>query len=158
MKLSYNHVSNRTVKFNEYDNILLIPNDIIGMDFEKLEELAIEANLSRNQNMRSKAKKIEEDLLNTLTENQLFFPVEEEVLITKNSASYVYKKSKTYPALLEFIARILHVDIPIKIKQCKFGPGGIIIAADNKEEAQKILKDCCRELQILIKAKEGHID
>lgn len=158
MKLSYNHVNNRTVKFNEYDNILLIPNDIIGMDFEKLEELAIEANLSRNQNMRSKAKKIEEDLLNTLTENQLFFPVEEEVLITKNSASYVYKKSKTYPALLEFIARILHVDIPIKIKQCKFGPGGIIIAADNKEEAQKILKDCCRELQILIKAKEGHID
>ena len=158
MKLSYNHVNNRPVKFNEYDNILLIPNDIIGMDFEKLEELAIEANLSRNQNMRSKAKKIEEDLLNTLTENQLFFPVEEEVLITKNSASYVYKKSKTYPALLEFIARILHVDIPIKIKQCKFGPGGIIIAADNKEEAQKILKDCCRELQILIKAKEGHID
>lgn len=158
MKLSYNHVNNRTVKFNEYDNILLIPNDIIGMDFEKLEELAIEANLARNQNMRSKAKKIEEDLLNTLTENQLFFPVEEEVLITKNSASYVYKKSKTYPALLEFIARILHVDIPIKIKQCKFGPGGIIIAADNKEEAQKILKDCCRELQILIKAKEGHID
>lgn len=158
MKLSYNHVNNRTVKFNEYDNILLIPNDIIGMDFEKLEELAIEANLSRNQNMRSKAKKIEEDLLNTLTENQLFFPVEEEVLITKNSASYVYKKSKTYPALLEFIARILHVDIPIKIKQCKFGPGGIIIAADNKEEAQKILKDCCRELQILIKGKEGHID
>lgn len=158
MKLSYNHVSNRTVKFKEYDNILLIPNDIIGMDFEKLEELAIEANLSRNQNMRSKAKKIEEDLLNTLTENQLFFPVEEQVLITKNSASYVYKKSKTYPALLEFIARILHVDIPINIKQCKFGPGGIIIAADNKEEAQKILKDCCRELQILIKAKEGHID
>lgn len=158
MKLSYNHVSNRTVKFNEYDNILLIPNDIIGMDFEKLEGMAVEANLARNQNMRSKAKKIEEDLLNTLTENQLFFPVEEEVLITKNSASYVYKKSKTYPALLEFIARILHVDIPIKIKQCKFGPGGIIIAADNKEEAQKILKDCCRELQILIKAKEGHID
>lgn len=158
MKLSYNHVNNRTVKFNEYDNILLIPNDIIGMDFEKLEELAVEANVARNQNMRSKAKKIEEDLLNTLIENQLFFPVEEEVLITKNSASYVYKKSKTYPALLEFIARILHVDIPIKIKQCKFGPGGIIIAADNKEEAQKILKDCCRELQILIKAKEGHID
>ena len=57
------------------------------MDFEKLEELAVEANLARNQNMRSKAKKIEEELLNTLTENQFFFPVQEEVLITKNSAS-----------------------------------------------------------------------
>jgi hypothetical protein len=128
------------------------------MDFEKLEDLAVEANLARNQNMRSKAKEIEEDLLKTLSENELFFPVEEEVLISKNSASYVYKNNKTYQALLEFIARILHVDIPIKIKQCKFGPGGIIISAENKEEAQKTLRDCCRELQILIKAKEGHID
>jgi hypothetical protein len=128
------------------------------MDFKKLEELAVEANLARNQNMRSKAKKLEEELLSHLTENQLFFPIEEEVLINKNSASYVYKKSKTYPALLEYIARILHVDIPIKIKQCKFGPGGIIIAAENKEEAKKTLHDCCHELQILIKAKEGHID
>ena len=73
---------------------------LIDMDFGKLEELAIEANLARNQNMRSKATKIEEELLNALTENHLFFPVEEEVLITKNSASYVYEKSKTYPALL----------------------------------------------------------
>jgi hypothetical protein len=128
------------------------------MDFEKLEDLAVEANLARNQNMRSKAKEIEEDLLKSLTENDLFFPVEEEVLITKNSASYVYKNSKTYQALLEFIARILHVDIPIKIRQCKFGPGGIIIAAENKEEARKTLHECCSELQILIKAKEGHID
>jgi hypothetical protein len=128
------------------------------MDFEKLEELAFEANLARNQKMRSKAKEIEEDLLKILTENELFFPVEEEVLITKNSASYVYKNSKTYQALLEFIARILHVDIPIKIRQCKFGPGGIILAAENKEEAQKTLRDCSSELQILIKAKEGHID
>lgn len=128
------------------------------MDFEKLEELAFEANLARNQKMRSKAKEIEEDLLKILTENELFFPVEEEVLITKNSASYVYKNSKTYQALLEFIARILHVDIPIKIRQCKFGPGGIILAAENKEEAQKTLNDCSSELQILIKAKEGHID
>jgi hypothetical protein len=128
------------------------------MDFEKLEGLAFEANLARNQKMRSKAKEIEEDLLRILTENELFFPVEEEVLITKNSASYVYKNSKTYQALLEFIARILHVDIPIKIRQCKFGPGGIILAAENKEEAQKTLRDCSSELQILIKAKEGHID
>ncbi|HZO11118.1 MAG TPA: hypothetical protein VFB48_03280, partial [Nitrososphaeraceae archaeon] len=76
----------------------------------------------------------------------------------KNSASFVYKNNKTYPSLLEFIGRILHVDIPIKINECKFGPGGIIISAENKEQAQKILHDCCRELQILIKAKKGHID
>ena len=128
------------------------------MDFEKLEERAYEANVARNQNMKLEATKIEEEILKNMTENQFVFPVEEDVLITKNSASFVYNNSKTYPSLLEFIGRILHVDIPIKINECKFGPGGIIISAENKEQAQKILLDCCQELQILIKAKKGHID
>ena len=128
------------------------------MDFEKLEDRAYEANLARNQNMKLEATKIEEEILKNMTENQFLFPVEEEVLITKNSASFVYNNNKTYPSLLEFIGRILHLDIPIKINECKFGPGGIIISAENKEQAQKILHDCCRELQILIKAKKGHID
>lgn len=128
------------------------------MDFEKLEERAYEANVARNQNMKLEATKIEEEILKTMMENQLLFPVEEEVLMTKNSASFVYKNSKTYPSLLEFIGRILHVDIPIKLNECKIGPGGIIISAENKEKAQKILHDCCHELQILIKAKKGHID
>ena len=128
------------------------------MDFEKLEDRAYEANLARNQNMKLEATKIEEEILKDMTENQFLFPVEEEVLMTKNSASFVYNNSKTYPSLLEFIGRILHVDIPIKINECKFGPGGIIISAENKEQAQKILHDCCHELQTLIKAKKGHID
>ena len=128
------------------------------MDFEKLEERAYEANVARNQNMKLEATKIEEEIMKNMTENQFLFPVEEEVLMTKNSASFVYNNSKTYPSLLEFIGRILHLDIPIKINECKFGPGGIIISAENKEQAQKILHDCCHELQILIKAKKGHID
>lgn len=128
------------------------------MDFEKLEERAYEAIVARNQNMKLEATKIEEEILKNMTENQFLFPVEEEVLMTKNSASFVYKNSKTYPSLLEFIGRILHVDIPIKLNECKIGPGGIIISAENKEQAQKILHDCCHELQILIKAKKGHID
>ena len=128
------------------------------MDFEKLEERAYEAIVARNQNMKLEATKIEEEILKSMTENQFLFPVEEEVLMTKNSASFVYKNSKTYPSLLEFIGRILHVDIPIKLNECKIGPGGIIISAENKEQAHKILHDCCHELQILIKAKKGHID
>ncbi|MGB5089809.1 MAG: hypothetical protein WBN72_02580 [Nitrososphaeraceae archaeon] len=128
------------------------------MDFEKLEERAYEANVARNQNMKLEATKIEEEMLKNMTENQFLFPVEEEVLMTKNSASFIYKNNKTYPSLLEFIGRILHVDIPIKLNECKIGPGGIIISAENKEQAHKILHDCCHELQILIKAKKGHID
>lgn len=128
------------------------------MDFEKLEDLATEVNLARNQNMRSRAKEVEEEILKSLTDNQLDFPVEADVLINKNSASFVYKNNKTYPALLEYIARILHVDIPIRIKESKFGPGGIIVMAGNKDEAYEILQECSNELQILIKGKEWHID
>ena len=128
------------------------------MDFEKLEDLATQVNLARNQNMRSRAKEVEEEILKCLTDNQLGFPVEADVLINKNSASFVYKNNKTYPALLEYIARILHVDIPIRIKESKFGPGGIIVAVGNKDQAHKILQECSNELQILLKGKEGHID
>lgn len=128
------------------------------MDFQKLEDLATEVNLARNQNMRSKAKQIEEEILKSLTENELIFPVEQDVLINKNSASFLYKNNKTYPALLEFMARILHVDIPIRIRESKFGPGGIIVVAGNKDQANKILQECCNELQFLIKGKEGHLD
>jgi hypothetical protein len=128
------------------------------MDFKKLEELAYEASVARNQNLRSKATKIEEEILKNIIGGQLLFPVENEILMTKNTASFVYKKGETYPSILEFVGRLLHVDIPIKINQCKFGPGGVIVTANSKEEAQKILQVCTNELHALIKAKEGYID
>ena len=128
------------------------------MNFKKLEELAYEVSVARNQNLRSKATKIEEEILKNMMEGSLLFPVEDEMLMTKNTASFVYKKGETYPSLMEFVGRLLHVDIPIKINQCKFGPGGVIVTANSKEEAQKILQVCTNELHALIKAKEGYID
>jgi hypothetical protein len=128
------------------------------MDFKKLEELAYEVSVARNQNLRSKATKIEEEILKNMMDGPLLFPVEDEILMTKNTASFVYKKGETYPSLMEFVGGLLHVDIPIKINQCKFGPGGVIVTANSKEEAQKILQVCTNELHGLIKAKEGYID
>jgi hypothetical protein len=128
------------------------------MDFKKLEELAYEASVARNQNLRSKTTKIEEEILKNMMDGPLLFPVEDEILMTKNTASFVYKKGETYPSLMEFVGGLLHVDIPIKINQCKFGPGGVIVTANSKEEAQKILQVCTNELHALIKAKEGYID
>lgn len=128
------------------------------MDFKKLEGLAYEASVARNQNLRSKAIKIEEEILKNLMRGQLLLPVENEILMTKNTASFVYKKGETYPSLLEFVGRLLHVDIPVKINQCKFGPGGVIVSASSKEDAQKILQVCTNELHALIKAKDGHLD
>ncbi len=92
-----------------------------------------------------------------LTEQELTFPIEENVLMNKNFASFIYKTGKTYPHLIEFIARILHIEIPIEIDQCKFGPGEIVVSANNEVEAHKRLKDCSHKLQALIQAKQGRI-
>ena len=108
------------------------------MDFEKQEDLAEEVNMARIQNMKSKATDIEEEILDCLIEDELNFPVEKDVLINKNPDSFIQKNNKTYPAILEFMARILHVDVPIH-KELRFGPGGIIVMVGNKYEANKIL-------------------
>jgi hypothetical protein len=92
--------------------------------------------------------------MRSITEQEDFlFPVNEEPLIDKNNASFIYKNNKTYPNQLEFIAKILHIDIPIVIDSCKFGPGEIDVVAENAKQAHQTLIDCSRELQRLIQAK-----
>jgi hypothetical protein len=125
------------------------------MNFDKLEIYANEATEARHRNQSELGKKLENDLIRMLTEQELAFPIEENVLINKNSASFIYKNGKTYPHLIEFIAMILHIEIPIEIDQCKFGPGEIVVSANNPVEAHKILKDCSHKLQALIQAKQG---
>ena len=125
------------------------------MNFEKLEIYASEATEARHKNQSELGEKLENDLLKMLMEQELTFPIEEKVLINKNSASFIYKNSKTYPHLIEFMARILHIDIPIEIDRCKFGPGEIVVSATDPVEARKRLKDCSYKLQGLIQAKQG---
>ncbi len=125
------------------------------MNFDKLEIYANEATEARHRNQSELSKKLETDVIRMLTEQELAFPIEENVLINKNSASFIYKNGKTYPHLIEFIAMILHIEIPIEIDQCKFGPGEIVVSANNPVEAHKILKDCSHKLQALIQAKQG---
>jgi hypothetical protein len=125
------------------------------MNFEKLEIYANEATEARHRNQSELGKKLEDDLIRMLTEQELAFPIEENVLINKNSASFIYKNGKTYPHLIEFIAMILHIEIPIEIDQCKFGPGEIVVSANNPAEAHRRLNDCSHKLQTLIQGKQG---
>ena len=45
--------------------------------------------MARIQNMKSKATDIEEEILDCLTEDELNFPVEKDVLINKNPDSFI---------------------------------------------------------------------
>ncbi len=123
------------------------------MNFEQLEIYAKEAKEARASNQDELANKLIGNIMKFFTEQDFIFPVNEEALIDKDRASFIYKNNKTYPNLIEFIAKMLHVDIPILIGSCKFGPGEIVVSAKNAKEAHQSLTDCAHELQRLIQAK-----
>jgi hypothetical protein len=127
------------------------------MNFDRLETYAEEANQARNSDQIQVAEKLEEEIMKWIAEEELVFPVEKDVLINGDSASFLYKNNRTYPKLFEFIARTLHLEIPIEINSCKFGPGEIIVVARNTDQARHKLLECSHELQNLLKAKKGRI-
>ena len=83
------------------------------------------------------------------------FPIQKDVLISHNTSSYIYKDNKTYPNLFEFIAGMLHTQIPIVINDCKFGPGEIIVKVITADEALEKLNASSNELQKSNQFKEG---
>lgn len=127
------------------------------MNFDRLETYSEEANQARISDQIQVAEKLEEEIMKWIAEEELVFPVEKDVLINGDSASFLYKNNKTYPKLFEFIARTLHLEIPIEINSCKFGPGEIIVVARNTDQARQTLLECSHELQNLLKAKKGRI-
>ena len=127
------------------------------MNFDRLETYAEEANQARNSDQIQVAEKLEEEIMKWIAEEELVFPVEKDVLINGDSASFLYKNNRTYPKLFELIARTLHLEIPIEINSCKFGPGDIIVVASNTDQARQTLLECSHELQNLLKAKKGRI-
>lgn len=127
------------------------------MNFDRLETYAAEANQARSSDQMQVAEKLEEEIMKWIAEEELVFPVEKDVLINGDSASFLYKNNRTYPKLFEFIARTLHLEIPLEINNCKFGPGEIIVVASNNDQAQQTLLECSHELQNRLKAKKGRI-
>ena len=127
------------------------------MNFDRLETYAEEANQARNSNQIQVTEKLEEEIMKWIAEEELVFPVENDVLINGDSASFLYENNRTYPKLFELIARTLHLEIPIEIDSCKFGPGEIIVVTSNTDQARQTLLECSHELQNLLKAKKGRI-
>ena len=93
---------------------------------------------------------IKNHIIEKLSIEKFEFPVEDDVLLSKGTASFVYKKNKTYPNLFTFLGKIFDKEIPISIGMCKFGPGEILIKADNKADAIEKLSKATNEFRSLI--------
>jgi hypothetical protein len=85
------------------------------------------------------------------------FPLKEDTLSNNGTTTYLYENSATFPALYDFLGELLHSKVPVEVRDAKFGPGEIIVAKQNKKEADAALGMCVKELQELVHAKESEI-
>ena len=127
------------------------------VDFDKIEELAKEYIELKKGEQESKSKNAAINLMELLSSKDFAFPVKKEVAESNGTATYLYLNNKTYPHLFEFIAEILHLEIPIIINNVKFGPGEILVNSDNEKDAKQELDSCVKELQRLINGKKNKV-
>ena len=125
------------------------------VDFDKLEVLAkeyVELKKHEAESMRNNAAL---KLIGLISSTDFAFPLKKEAVESNGTTTYVYINNNTYPNLIEFIAEILHLKIPIMINNAKFGPGEIIVNNDIEKEAKQELDSSVKELQKLISGKKN---
>ncbi len=127
------------------------------VDFDNLEELAKEYIELKKGEQESKSKNAAINLMDLLSSTDFAFPLKKEVAESNGTVTYLYLNNKTYPHLFEFIAEMLHLEIPIIINNVKFGPGEIIVKSDNEKDAKQELDSCAKELQKLINGKKNKV-
>lgn len=125
------------------------------VNFDKLEELAKEYAELKKQEGESMSKNAALELITHISTADFAFPLKKEIVESNGTTTYVYINNNTYPNLIEFIAEILHLKIPIIINNTKFGPGEIIVNKDNEKEAKQELVSSVKELQKLINGKKN---
>lgn len=123
------------------------------MNFDELEEYTRQLRILSTDDP-DKALKVENNIMQRLSNETFEFPVEDEILISKGNASFIYKDNKTYPNLFTFFGKIFNMDIPITIGFCKFGPGEILVNADNRTKALEKLSHGTKDFHKLIKDKK----
>jgi hypothetical protein len=127
------------------------------VDFEKLEELAKEYVESKKHKGESEATNASLKLIDQISSTDFAFPLKKEAIESNGTTTYVYINNNTYPNLIEFVAQILHLTIPIMINNAKFGPGEIIVNKDKEKEAKQDLLSSVKELQKLISGKRNKL-
>jgi hypothetical protein len=125
------------------------------VEFDKLEKLAKEYVELKKDERESKSKDIALNLIDLISSADFAFPLKKEVVESNGTTTYIYNNNNTYPYLIEFIAEILHLKIPIMINNTKFGPGEIIVNKDNEKDAKKDLVSSIKELQKMINGKKN---
>ena len=116
----------------------------IALEYTKLKELDRNADLA----------KLAVTIIDQLSSPDFDFNLRKEALVAEGTTTYIFENNSTYPSLFNFLAEILHSNVPIAIIDARFGPGEIIVADGNKEVADVKLASAFKELRNLIHAKK----
>ncbi len=127
-------------------------------NLDELERVAAKyAQLKKGGNNDAELAQLAGTIVDSISLPSFSFPLKEETLSSDGTTTYVYENNATFPALYDFLGELLHSKVPLEIREAKFGPGEIIVAKQNKQEADAALDMCVKELQELVHARESEI-
>jgi len=129
---------------------------------DELEELAKKYEMLKQQENASESDKVELarlaiEIIDSISSVSFTLPLEKDALSSEGATTYIYQKNATYPAIFDLIAEVLHITVPIEIGRVKFGPGEILVVAQDKSEADIELELSTKELQKLVYARRAEI-
>jgi hypothetical protein len=129
---------------------------------DELEELAKKYAMLKQQENASESDRVELarlaiKIIDSISSVSFTLPLEKDALSSEGATTYLYQKNATYPAIFDLLAEVLHVTVPIEIGRVKFGPGEILVAAQDKSEADIELELSTKEMQKLVYARRTEI-
>lgn len=129
---------------------------------DELEELAKKYEILKQQENANESDRVEHaslaiKIIDSISSASFFLPLEKDALSSDGATTYIYQNNATYPAIFDLLAEVLHITVPIEIGRVKFGPGEILVAAQDKREADIELELSIKEMQKLVYARRAEI-
>jgi hypothetical protein len=129
---------------------------------DELEELAKKYEILKQQENANESDRVELArlaimIIDSISSASFSLPLEKDALSSDGTTTYIYQNNATYPAIFDLLAEVLHITVPIEIGRVKFGPGEILVAAQDKREADIELELSIKEMQKLVHARRTEI-
>ena len=129
---------------------------------DELEELAKKYEILKQQENANESDRVELarlaiKIIDSISSASFSLPLEKDALSSDGATTYIYQNNATYPAIFDLLAEVLHITVPIEIGRVKFGPGEILVAAQDKSEADVELELSIKEMQKLVYARRTEI-
>ena len=129
---------------------------------DELEELAKKYAMLKQQDNANESERVELarlaiGIIDSISSASFFLPLEKDTLSSDGATTYIYRNNTTYPAIFDLLAELLHTTVPIAIGRVKFGPGEILVTAQDKSEADIELELSTKEMQKLLYARRAEI-